>query len=124
VRIARRNSVEAGRRAAAELLAGERRPTALLAMSDVLAMGALEAAAQVGLSVPADLSVVGFDDRPGARLASPPPTTVGQPPAEKGGLAAEWRTEDMARGTPAEGKPRRTILPPQLVVRSSAGPPP
>lgn len=124
VRIARRNSVEAGRRAAAELLAGERRPTALLAMSDVLAMGALEAAAQVGLSVPADLSVVGFDDSPVARLTSPPLTTVAQPHEEKGRLAAQWLIEDIERGTPAEGQPRRTILPTQLVVRSSAGPPP
>src|SRR3954470_19276947 len=60
----RRNAVEHGRRAARELLAAEPRPTAVLAMSDVIAVGVLEAAAEAGLAVPGDLSVVGFDDSP------------------------------------------------------------
>jgi DNA-binding LacI/PurR family transcriptional regulator len=123
VRIARRNSTDAGRRAAAELLAGDPPPTAVLAMSDVLAIGALEAAAAAGLAVPAQLSIVGFDDSPVARLTTPPLTTVRQPHEEKGRLAATWLIEDIERGTPAEGDPRRTILPTELVVRESTGPP-
>lgn len=123
VRVARRNSAEHGRRAAAELLAAYPQPTAILAMSDVLAIGALEAAAEAGLSVPADLSVVGFDDSPVARVTTPPLTTVRQPHEEKGRLAAQWLIEEIERGTAAEGEPRRTILPTELVVRKSTAPP-
>ena len=92
-------------------------------MSDVLAIGALDAAAEAGLTVPADLSVVGFDDSPIARVTTPPLTTVRQPHEEKGRLAAQWLIEEIESGTPAEGEPRRTILPTELVVRESTAPP-
>jgi DNA-binding LacI/PurR family transcriptional regulator len=123
VRTVRRNAVEHARRAARDLLEAERPPTAILAMSDVLAVGALEAAAEARLGVPADLSVVGFDDSPVARLTTPPLTTVRQPHEEKGRLAAAWLIEEIDRGAPAEGEPRRTILPTELVVRESTAPP-
>jgi len=67
--------------------------------------------------------VVGFDDSPIARLTSPPLTTVRQPHEEKGRLAAQWLMEEIERGEPAEGEPRRTILPTELVVRDSTAPP-
>jgi LacI family transcriptional regulator len=64
-----------------------RRPTAIFAASDELARGVIEAARSVGLSVPDDLSVVGFDDTEIARIASPPLTTVRQPLQEMGAVA-------------------------------------
>jgi DNA-binding LacI/PurR family transcriptional regulator len=122
VRTCRRNAVAHGRRAALDLLDSETRPTAILAMSDVLALGALQAAWELGLTVPADLSVVGFDDSPAARLANPPLTTVAQPHEEKGRLAAQWLLEAIEQGGPPDPA-RRVILPTELVVRASTAPP-
>src|SRR3712207_6184280 len=62
----------------------EDRPTAMLALSDQLALGVFEAARKLGLSIPEDLSVVGFDDVPEASRTDPPLTTVYQPHVEKG----------------------------------------
>jgi DNA-binding LacI/PurR family transcriptional regulator len=121
VRIARPNAPEPARPAAVELLRLERPPTAILAMSDILAIGALQAAAELGVSVPADLSLVGFDDSPAAAMASPPLTTVAQPHEEKGRLAAEWLIEAVEGGG-SRGE-RRAILPTELVVRESTAPP-
>ncbi len=121
VRIARPNAPEPARRAALELLRTDRRPTAILAMSDVLALGVLQAAAELGLRVPDDLSLVGFDDSPAASLAMPPLTTIAQPHEEKGRLAAEWLLEAIAERRMRRG--RRTLLPTQLVVRKSTAPP-
>ncbi len=78
---------EYGREGAAWLLRQEPRPTALLCMSDELALGALRAASDVGLSVPGDLSVVGFDDTPAAAWADL--TTVRQDLLEKGRRTGE-----------------------------------
>jgi DNA-binding LacI/PurR family transcriptional regulator len=119
--IARPNAPEAGRRAALELLRLDPPPTAILAMTDVLAIGVLQAAGELGVRVPADLSVVGFDDSPAAALASPPLTTVAQPHEEKGRLAAEWLIEAVEVG--AQSPRRRAILPTELVVRESTAPP-
>jgi alanine racemase len=60
------------------------RPTAVLAMSDAMAIGAMRAARELGLGVPADLSIVGFDDLDLARYTDPPLTTVHQPIRRKG----------------------------------------
>lgn len=108
---------DAGRRAAAALLARRPRPTALLAMSDELALGAMAAAADAGLAVPGDVSIVGFDDVPAAADAHPPLTTVRQPHREKGRRAAELLLRPAA--TADEHR-----LPVELVVRASTGPPP
>jgi DNA-binding LacI/PurR family transcriptional regulator len=62
-------------------------PTAVVAMSDQLAFGAIRAARALGLAVPGDLSVVGFDDVAGAAASEPPLTTVRQPLEERGRLA-------------------------------------
>lgn len=90
VRTCRPNAPEPARRAALELLQAKTPPTAILAMSDVIALGVLQAANELGIPVPAGLSVIGFDDSPAAALAHPPLTTVAQPHEEKGRLAAEW----------------------------------
>jgi DNA-binding LacI/PurR family transcriptional regulator len=109
------NVPEEGQKAAESLLRQELRPTAILALSDQLALGALDAARRLGLSVPEDVSVVGFDDVPDAARTTPPLTTVHQPHAEKGLLAgqlliAQLRDEEL---------PSLELLPTRLVVRGS-----
>ena len=123
VRVCRPNAPERAREATLELLGEREPPTAILAMSDTLAVGALQAAAELGVSVPADLSVVGFDDSPVAAHTTPPLTTVAQPQEEKGRLAAQWLLEDVERGTGPRRKQRRAILPTELLVRESTAPP-
>jgi DNA-binding LacI/PurR family transcriptional regulator len=108
---------DAGRRAAGSLLDRADRPTALLAMSDELAIGALQAAEERGIDVPGELSVVGFDDTPAASQARPALTTVWQPHGEKGEIAARLLLEDDDPGAD------RT-LPTKLVVRASTAPAP
>ena len=78
------NVPEEGAEAAGVLLAMDPRPTALLATSDQLAFGVIEAVKDMGLSVPGDVSVVGFDDVPEAADFDPPLTTVHQDHVEKG----------------------------------------
>ena len=118
VRPVRPNAPEPARRAALELLQSDKPPTAILAMSDVLALGALQAAADLGVDVPTELSVVGFDDSPAATLATPALTTVAQPHEEKGRVAAEWLVEAIERRQPLPEQ-RRLILPTDLVVRQT-----
>jgi DNA-binding LacI/PurR family transcriptional regulator len=108
----------AGRAAAEELLAGTRPPTAILATSDVLALGVLDAASVAGLSVPADLSVIGFDDVPAAATAGL--TTVRQDHHAKGRAAGELLLAELRGERPAQPAP----LPYTLIVRASSGPSP
>jgi DNA-binding LacI/PurR family transcriptional regulator len=121
IRILRPNAPEPAREATRELLRLPEPPTAILAMSDIFAIGALEAAVEAGVEVPGLLSVVGFDDGPAAEHAAPPLTTVAQPHEEKGRLAAQWLLEDIERG--AKPARREQILPTELVVRESTGSP-
>ncbi len=104
-----------GRSGARELLSLSPRPTALLCASDELAFGALQAARDLGLRVPADVSVVGFDDVPAAEHAEPPLTTVRQPLTEKGRLAGELALRLLDGGRP--GEPTRLAV--SLVERAS-----
>jgi DNA-binding LacI/PurR family transcriptional regulator len=122
VRTCRRNAVEPARLATLELLQADRPPTAILAMSDILALGALQAAEELGVVVPEQLSIIGFDDGPVAALAHPPLTTVAQPHEEKGRLAAEWLIKAIERGG-SPGRRRRAILPTELVIRETTAPP-
>src|SRR5690606_1531761 len=86
------------------LLERERPPTAVLCFSDVVALIVIAVAAEIGLAVPDDLSVVGFDDSPAARRASPALTTVHQDVSAKGQAAASALSDAIARrrsGAPA-----------------------
>jgi len=96
---------------AAELLDRAPETTAIIAMSDVLGLAAIEAAQKRGWRVPEDLSVIGFDDVPDAALGTPPLTTIAQPILEKGRRAAELIFE--------EGPPQHELLPVKLVERAS-----
>lgn len=122
VSTARGNLPETGRQALRELLAMENPPTAVLATSDALASGVLREAAERGMQVPDELSVIGFDDVPLAGLTEPPLTTVNQPTEHKGELAARSLLEAVQGVGPSD--PRRIVLPTQLVVRGTTGPPP
>ena len=113
------NVLEEGRAAAEALLATNDPPTAILATSDLLAFGVMEAAAEMGLAVPGDLSVVGFDDVPEAARANPPLTTVHQPHMEKGLRAGRL----LILGLRGEGPKHPEMLPTRLVVRGSTAPP-
>lgn len=108
-----------GREAARALLSAPHPPTAIVATSDRLALGVIAAAAEAGLSVPGDLSVVGFDDIPEAADSRPPLTTVTQDHAAKGRLAGSLLIARV-RGSDETGS---HLLPSRLVVRGSTGPP-
>lgn len=95
-------------------------PTAIFAANDAMAVGAVHAAQDLGLRVPHDLSVVGFDDLPSARAVRPNLTTVRQPLRDLGRLGVLWLGA-LARG---EQPPSPHILPTELVVRESSGPGP
>jgi DNA-binding LacI/PurR family transcriptional regulator len=110
-----------GARAAHWLLGQVPRPTALLAMSDQYALGALDAARTLGLNVPGDLSVVGFDDVPGAARAEPALTTISQPHLLKGQRAAQLLVA-LLQGA-GERAPTAVFLPTEIVVRASTARP-
>jgi LacI family transcriptional regulator len=102
-----------------ELLDLRDRPTAIFAGSDQQAFGVYEAARQRGLRVPEDLSVVGFDELPVTRWASPPLTTVRQPLAEMGRTAAQMLGELIET---VALRSNRIELSTELIVRESTAP--
>lgn len=109
-----------GHRAATELLQTEPRPTALLAANDLSAVGALASAAELGLRVPEDLSVVGYDDTSLARLRHVALTSVDNASRAVGEEAGHCLLRRMAdRETDAVLR----LLEPRLVVRASTAPP-
>jgi LacI family transcriptional regulator len=110
---------DSGRRAMEQLLALPEPPTAVFAASDMMALGAIRAAAEAGLSVPTDISVIGFDDIQLADHMNPPLTTVRQ---DKAGLGAAAGSA-IARLVGGEQPSGPVVLPVELVERgSSAGP--
>jgi LacI family transcriptional regulator len=110
-----------GRAATAQLLARGTRFTALFAANDLMAAGAIRELTGHGLSVPGDVSVIGFDDAPLAEMTSPALTTVRQPVQAMGDKAVALL---LARVTgAAAGAGRRHVLPTSLVVRESTAPP-
>ncbi|MBB5715693.1 LacI family DNA-binding transcriptional regulator [Sphingomonas aerophila] len=113
-------SHETGYAAAAALLAGPRRFTAILAQNDDMAVGALLAAREAGLRVPEDLSIIGFDDSEVSRISWPRITTIRQPVFDMAVAAADMVIAQL------EGRePRRRVQHAhQLIIRESVAPPP
>ena len=105
-----------GRIAGHKLLDRAERPTAVLAMTDLLALGVLDAVAERGVQVPEELSVVGFDDVPEAAQATPSLTTIRQPHHAKGTEAVRLLLDADA--------PTAVSLPTELVPRGSTAPAP
>jgi LacI family transcriptional regulator len=106
------------------LYASSRRPTAVFAANDAMAIGCLAAFREAGLGVPADVAVAGFDDIPIARFVTPPLSTVRVSIADLGARAF-GRLFDRLSGQDGDA-PRHQTLPTRLVIRESCGarPPP
>jgi DNA-binding LacI/PurR family transcriptional regulator len=110
---------ELGYPCAKQLLARRQPFTALFAYNDVSAIGTIWAFREAGLRIPEDISIVGFDDIPGAAFANPGLTTVRQPLQRMGQIAAQC-VVDQIEGI-AEYVPEIAVEP-ELVVRASSGP--
>lgn len=93
-----------------------RRPTAIVAMADILAMGALQAARKMGIAVPQEICLVGYDDIPASVLTCPALTTVRQPILDKGRVAAQLLIDHLLHH---EETTRHIKLPVELVERES-----
>jgi DNA-binding LacI/PurR family transcriptional regulator len=107
-----------------ELMALPKPPTAVLASTDVLAVGALRAASRLRLAVPQDVSIVGFDDLPLAEHTNPPLTTVRQPISEMAAVAVRVAIDQASERSPENQTPIVEYLEPMLVTRESSGPAP
>jgi len=114
-------TIEDGYQAAMQLLKLPARPTALIAINDLLAVGALRAAGDLGLHVPGDLSLVGYDDIHIAKYLVPRLTTVSKDSTRLGREAVKQLLARIAD----PGRPRQKMsIPPQLIIRESTGPAP
>jgi len=109
--------VEAGERAAEELVSMLQRPSAVIAANDMVAFGLISSLGSRGLSVPNDVSVVGFDGLVLGARSNPPLTSVQQPIAEMGRIAIS-----LAERAAQNGHVEDVVLQPRLLVRSSTGP--
>jgi DNA-binding LacI/PurR family transcriptional regulator len=114
-------SEEGGYRATVRLLSGPDRPTAIFAANDLTCVGALSAAAALGVRVPEELSLVGFDNSVFARLRALWLTSVDATAFELGQRAARML---LARIERPEAPGETVLLPPRLEVRGSSGPAP
>ena len=110
---------EGGARAAERLLSLPNRPTALFAVTDMTAIGAYSAARRLGLRIPEDVAIAGYNDIPLASRLEPGLTTVRVPMQEFGAAAARLLIEQISSG---EAPTRRVIFNPELVVRGSTVP--
>lgn len=114
-----------GFEAAQQLLAQPKRPTAIFAANDAMAIGAMDALKERGLQIPGDVSVVGFDDSPASNHVYPRLTTVRQPLSDIGEQAVRLILQRIRGSSPAEGGDDAPIeLPSTLVIRDSCGPAP
>ena len=113
-------SIENGRAAFRHLMAAKPRPSVVICGNDVLAIGALQMAHEMGLRVPQDVSITGFDDIELARVAHPALTTVHVPHREMGRRAAEILTGMLGGDSPQDS----TRLDTDVRLRGTLGPPP
>ena len=112
---------DAGADAFRALMGGRAPPTAVMCGNDVLAVGAMRAAREMGLHVPRDVSITGFDDIEVATLVDPPLTTVHVPHREMGRRAAEMLVGLVTRGDLAT---QSVELETEIRMRATLGPPP
>jgi LacI family transcriptional regulator len=109
---------EVGGYVAMQRLLVQRPPEAIFVASDTMALGALRALRNAGLSVPKDVAVVGFDDLPSSSVSDPPLTTIRQPIARIGSQAVRTLLDILENGLQT---PRQIIMTTQLVIRNSCG---
>lgn len=116
--------VEGGRAAMARLLASRTRFSAVFAQSDLIALGAIAELQARGLSVPGDVSIVGYDDIPVAKYMTPALTTVRQPMAEVGARAVRLLVDELGHSANGGSARRRhQLVDVALVVRDSVASP-
>jgi LacI family transcriptional regulator len=113
-------SIAGGNAAAASVVASG--ATAVIGHNDLVAVGLVQGAAQLGLAVPDDLSVVGIDDTSMAQVATPALTSIQVPASRAGVLSIDMLHRAMSGEEPDETTPATVHLPTQLVVRQSTGP--
>lgn len=113
------NDIEHGRLAMTELLDSAAAITAVIAVADELAIGALLAARERGMTVGRDIAVAGFDDLPSASIVDPPLTTVRQPFETIGSVLVDMLADALS----GDWTPRGELLTPHIVVRQSTGGP-
>ena len=114
-------TVDSGREAGSLLLARDERPTAIFASNDEMAFGVMAAARDLGLDIPGDLSVAGFDDTRSAGMSWPPLTTIRQPIAAMCGAAVDMLIAAAAGELDAY---KSTSVTTELIERGSIGPVP
>jgi LacI family transcriptional regulator len=114
-------TIEDGYQAALQLLQRPSRPTALLAINDLLAMGALRAAGDLNLSVPGDVSLAGYDDIPMANYLQPRLTTASKDTIRLGREAVKLL---LARLRDPDQPHQKITVPTRLIIRESTGPAP
>ncbi|MGI9861446.1 LacI family DNA-binding transcriptional regulator [Moorella naiadis] len=110
------SSLESGSDGLQALLKSPHPPTAVFAFNDILAIGALKAARELGLKIPGDLAVIGFDDIPMAAYCNPPLSTIRSPSLELGQQAARLLLEQLSR---EKAPVKKVLLPVELVLRGS-----
>ncbi|MEO5687543.1 MAG: LacI family DNA-binding transcriptional regulator [Burkholderiaceae bacterium] len=113
---------ESGVAAARKLFALPKPPTAIFAANDLMALGALTEAQRLGIAVPGDVAIVGFDDTDAATLVWPPLTTVRQPLAEMAMAAVDMLLSGVVKREPTHPAPVR-VLPHEVIVRGSTAAP-
>jgi LacI family transcriptional regulator len=112
--------LDGGRRAASEMLSAPEMPTAVVVANDMMALGAMREFRAAGLSIPRDISVVGFDDIAFAALSEPPLTTVSSPRVEIGRRAIEALIASIER---PDQRGVEIRVPTHLITRGSTAPP-
>ena len=115
------NDLASGDSALRSLMESSERPTAILAATDQLAFGVLHAAHELGVRVPEDMSVVGFDDLPMSTFSVPALTTVAMPTVDMTQRALDLAIDAIGGASEHQGP---VTIEPDLVVRRSTGPPP
>ena len=110
---------ESGYDGARQLLNLSPRPTAIFACNDLMAVGVMRAAAELGIVVPSELSVVGFDDIPLAKFSAPALTTIAQPTEQIGILTANRFLKRMQN---QDLPPEQQILETELLIRQTTAP--
>lgn len=116
-----RLTIEGAIAATRQLLAHQKRPSAIFCANDEMAMACLHAIQSAGLTVPRDISVMGFDDNRYAKITNPPLTTIAQPAREIGHKVMQRLLHEIEHGRTRNAKP--VIVPHQLLVRASTAPP-
>ncbi|WP_341277716.1 LacI family DNA-binding transcriptional regulator [Paenibacillus sp. FSL H8-0537] len=111
-------TLEDGKRKALELLKLTERPTALFCCNELLAIGALQAAKELKLRIPRDVSVIGFDNTILASVSDPPLTTIAQPIEAMGKKVVDLLVEAL-QDKSAAAKAERIVLEPELIIRHS-----